>query len=68
VISEAKEAIRLRPDSAVPYVLLMRGYIALNRFDKANATYKKAYERKLYHYYYHSYLYHLSFCRTTPQE
>jgi eukaryotic-like serine/threonine-protein kinase len=61
VISEAREAIRIRPDSAVPYVLLMGGYMALNRFAEANATYQKAYERKLYHYYYHSYLYHLAF-------
>ena len=61
VISEAREAIRLRPDYPVLYVLLMRGYMALNRFDEANATYKSAYERKLYHYYYHSYLYRLAF-------
>ena len=61
VISEAREAIRLRPDAAVPYVLLMRGYMALNRFAEANATYQKAYERKLYHYFYRSYLYHLAF-------
>jgi eukaryotic-like serine/threonine-protein kinase len=61
VVSEASQAIRLRPDYPVPYVLLTEGYLALNRFDEANATYKKAYERKLYHYYYHSFLYRLAF-------
>jgi eukaryotic-like serine/threonine-protein kinase len=68
VISEAREAIRLTPDSAVPYVLLMRGYTALNRFDEATATYKEANERKLYHYYYHSYLYHLAFLQNDAAE
>jgi eukaryotic-like serine/threonine-protein kinase len=61
VVSEASQAIRLKPDYPVPYVLLTEGYLALNRFDEANATYKKAYERKLYHYYYHSFLYRLAF-------
>jgi eukaryotic-like serine/threonine-protein kinase len=61
VISEASQAIRLKPDYPVPYVLLAEGYLALNRFDEANATYEKAYERKLYHYYNHSYLYRLAF-------
>jgi eukaryotic-like serine/threonine-protein kinase len=61
VVSEASQAIRLKPDYPVPYVLLTEGYLALNRFDEANATYKKAYERRLYHYYYHSFLYRLAF-------
>jgi serine/threonine protein kinase/tetratricopeptide (TPR) repeat protein len=61
VISEASEAIRLKPDSPVPYVFLMDGYIALNRFDEANAAYRQAFERKLYHHYYPASLYHLAF-------
>ena len=61
VISEAREAIRLKPDFSVPYVLLMDGYIALNRFDEANATYRQALERKLYHHYYPAALYRLAF-------
>jgi eukaryotic-like serine/threonine-protein kinase len=61
VISEASEAIRLKPDSPVPYVFLMDGYIALNRFDEANAAYKQAFERKLYHHYYPASLYRLAF-------
>ena len=61
VISEAREAIRLKPDYPVPYVLLLRGFMALNRFEEAKAMYEKAYERQLYHYYYRSYLYDLAF-------
>jgi len=61
VISEAREAIRLKPDSPVSYVFLMDGYMALNRFDEANSTYRQASERKLYHHYYPTSLYHLAF-------
>jgi len=61
VISEASEAIRLKPDSAVPYVFLMDGYMALNRFGEANAAYRQAFERRLYHHYYPASLYHLAF-------
>ena len=60
-ISEAKEAIRLKPDSPVSYVFLMDGNIAMNRFDEANAAYKQALERKLYHHYYPASLYRLAF-------
>jgi tetratricopeptide (TPR) repeat protein/predicted Ser/Thr protein kinase len=61
VISEAREAIRLKPNYPVPYVFLMDGYMALNRFDEANSTYRQALERKLYHHYYPASLYHLAF-------
>jgi tetratricopeptide (TPR) repeat protein len=61
VVSEAREAIRLKPNYPVPYVLLMDGYLALNRFDEAIATYGQALERKLYHHYYPAALYHLAF-------
>jgi tetratricopeptide (TPR) repeat protein len=61
VISEAREAIRLKPDSPVSYVFLMDGYMALNRFDEANSTYRQALERKLYHHYYPASLYRLAF-------
>jgi tetratricopeptide (TPR) repeat protein len=61
VISEAREAIRLKPDSSVSYVFLMDGYMALNRFDEANSAYRQALERKLYHHYYPASLYHLAF-------
>jgi eukaryotic-like serine/threonine-protein kinase len=61
VISEAKEAMRLKADSPVNYVFLMEGYINLNRFDEASAVYRQAVERKLYHHYYPASLYHLAF-------
>jgi serine/threonine protein kinase/tetratricopeptide (TPR) repeat protein len=61
VISEAGEAIRLKPNDPVPYVFLMGGYMALNRFDETNSTYRQALERKLYHHYYPASLYHLAF-------
>jgi eukaryotic-like serine/threonine-protein kinase len=61
VIAEAKEAIRLNPNYPAPYVFLMDGYIALNRFDEANTAYRQAVERKMYHHYYPASLYHLAF-------
>jgi len=61
VISEARDAIRLKPDYPAPYVFLMDGYLALNRFDEANSAYKQALERRLYHHYYPASLYHLAF-------
>ncbi len=51
-VSEAQEAIRLRPDSPVLYGMLMEGYTALNRLDEANAVYRQAVNRKLFHHYY----------------
>jgi DNA-binding winged helix-turn-helix (wHTH) protein/tetratricopeptide (TPR) repeat protein len=47
VVSEASESIRLRPDYPPPYFMLMWGYMAVNRLDEANATYRLASERKL---------------------
>jgi serine/threonine protein kinase/tetratricopeptide (TPR) repeat protein len=61
VIAEAREAIRLKPDYPAPYVFLMDGYMALNRFDEANSVYRQAIERKMYHHYYPASLYHLAF-------
>jgi len=61
VIAEAKEAIRLNPNYPAPYVFLMDGDIALNRFDEANSAYRQAVERKMYHHYYPASLYHLAF-------
>jgi eukaryotic-like serine/threonine-protein kinase len=61
VVSEAREAIRLKPDYPVTYAMLMDGYIALNRFDEANSTYRQALKRKLYHHYYPAFIYRLAF-------
>jgi len=63
VVSEAREAIRLKPDYSVSYVLLMFGDIALNRLDDANATYRQAFESKLYHFFYALALYQMAFLR-----
>jgi len=61
VVSEAREAIGLKPDFSAPYAFLMEGYIELNRFDEAKATYRQALERKLYHPYYPEDLYTIAF-------
>jgi tetratricopeptide (TPR) repeat protein len=46
----------------------MDGYMALNRFDEANSTYRQALERKLYHHYYPASLYHLAFLQNDAAE
>jgi serine/threonine protein kinase len=61
MVSEAREAIRLKPDYPVPYVLLMFGDMALNRLDDAKVTYRQALERKQYHFYYPLALYQMAF-------
>jgi tetratricopeptide (TPR) repeat protein len=66
VLSEAREAIRLKPDYPVSYAFLTEGYMTLNRFDEANATYKQALERKLYHHYYPLILYEIAFLHGDP--
>ena len=66
VVTEAQEASRLAPSFSVPYALLMEGYMALNRFEEANAAYQQALERKLYHPFYLLYRYHLAFLQNDP--
>jgi eukaryotic-like serine/threonine-protein kinase len=61
VVSEASESLRLKPDYSVSYAFLMEGYTALNRFDEANATYRHAFERKLYSPWYRYALYQIAF-------
>jgi tetratricopeptide (TPR) repeat protein/tRNA A-37 threonylcarbamoyl transferase component Bud32 len=61
VVSEAREAIALKPDFSASYAFLMEGYIELNRFDEAKATYRQALERKLYHPYFPEDLYTIAF-------
>ena len=60
-VSEAQEAIRLKPDYPVLYAMLMEGYTALNRFDEASAAYRQAVNRKLFHHSYPSDLYQIAF-------
>jgi serine/threonine protein kinase/tetratricopeptide (TPR) repeat protein len=45
-IKDTKEALRLRPDSSVPYGNLLGMYLATNRFDEAKFLYKEAVARK----------------------
>jgi serine/threonine protein kinase/tetratricopeptide (TPR) repeat protein len=61
VVSEAREAIGLKPELSASYAFLMEGYIGLNRFDEAKATYRQALERKLYHPFYSEDLYTIAF-------
>jgi serine/threonine protein kinase/Flp pilus assembly protein TadD len=61
VLSEAREAIHLKPGFSASYAFLMEGYIELNRFDEAKATYRQALERKLYYPYYPEDLYAIAF-------
>ena len=48
-VEEAREAIRLNPDSPVSYRLLMVNNIGLNRLDEAKGAYAQALEHKLNH-------------------
>jgi eukaryotic-like serine/threonine-protein kinase len=61
VVSEAKDAISLKPAVSASYAFLMEGYTALNRLEEAKATYRQALERKLYHPYYPEDLYTIAF-------
>ena len=60
-LEEAKQAVRVDPDSPVPYFILGFAYINLNEFDTAKATYYQALDRKLDHAYIHGDLYLLAF-------
>jgi eukaryotic-like serine/threonine-protein kinase len=61
MVPEASAAIRLKPDYSASYVFLMGGYIGLNRFDEAKATYRQALERKLYSPFFPFGLYQIAF-------
>jgi len=60
-LEEAKQAVRLSPDSPIPYFILGFAYMNLNELDNAKATYSQALERKLDHAYIHGDLYLLAF-------
>ncbi len=51
-VDEAEVAIRVNPDSSIPYLPLMFNYIALDRLDEAKAAYQQAlkhnFDRTLY--------------------
>ena len=46
-VEEAREALRLEPNTAANYSNLAQYYLSLNRLDEARAVLKKAQERKL---------------------
>ena len=46
-LEEARESVRLEPDSGSNYEALCFAYINLNRLDEAEAVFKQAGERKL---------------------
>src|ERR1700675_2759496 len=52
-VEESRDAIRLNPDDALSYGVLMFHYTALNRLDEAQATYAQALKRKLDHPFLH---------------
>jgi serine/threonine protein kinase/tetratricopeptide (TPR) repeat protein len=58
---EAKEAIRLKPDSSISYSFLMLAYIALNRPSDAKAVHQQALDRKLYSPFFPPALYQVAF-------
>jgi eukaryotic-like serine/threonine-protein kinase len=60
-VEEATEAIRLDPESPIPYFQRMLNDIALNRFDEAKATYALALERKLSNPFFSVGLYEIAF-------
>jgi len=60
-IEAGKDAVRVSPESPVPYFILGFNYIKLNRLDEAKATYARALEHKLDHPYIHIDLYLVAF-------
>ncbi len=60
---EAAEAIRLRPDFAIPYSFRIHAYTALNRLDEAKAAYAQALERKLHAPFINFAMYKLAFAQ-----
>ncbi len=60
-VENGREAVRLNPDNPISNRLLGASYIALNRLDEANATYKQAFDRKLNHPSIHIDLYAIAF-------
>jgi DNA-binding winged helix-turn-helix (wHTH) protein/tetratricopeptide (TPR) repeat protein len=62
-VEESTEGIRQRPDFPVPYAARIRAFTALNGFDKANATYTQALERKLHTPFIDLAMYNLAFAK-----
>jgi DNA-binding winged helix-turn-helix (wHTH) protein/tetratricopeptide (TPR) repeat protein len=67
-IEEGNAAVRLNPDSPIPYAFLTFGYIGSNRFDDAKAVYRQALERKLDSPFFHEGLYQIAFVQNDAAE
>jgi DNA-binding winged helix-turn-helix (wHTH) protein/tetratricopeptide (TPR) repeat protein len=67
-IEEGKVAVRLNPDSPVPYAFLMFGDIGSNRFEDAKAVYRQALERKVDSPFFHQGLYQIAFVQNDAAE
>ncbi|HEV8119100.1 MAG TPA: protein kinase [Thermoanaerobaculia bacterium] len=62
-LGEARDAIRLNPNSASGYSLLASAFVGLNRFDEAKETVRQALERKLETTAMHNTLYRIAFAQ-----
>ena len=60
-VEEAREAVRLSPESSVAYAFVMFNYTALNRLDEAKAAYGQALGRKLSFPFFYQALYEIAF-------
>ncbi|HET6890684.1 MAG TPA: protein kinase, partial [Pyrinomonadaceae bacterium] len=60
-VAEAREAIRLNPNSTSGYSLLASGYVGLNRFDEAKEIIRQALAQKLESLRMHQNLYRIAF-------
>jgi serine/threonine protein kinase/tetratricopeptide (TPR) repeat protein len=60
-VEEAREAIRLKPDSPISYTFLMLNETSVNRLDEAKAAYEQALEHKLKSPLFHLALYQTAF-------
>jgi len=61
VLENAREALRLAPDQAAPYVWVSWGYLGLNQFEEAKAVAEKAVRLKLEPPPIHATLYEVAF-------
>ena len=67
-VEAGKEAVRLSPETPVPYAFLMFAQIEMNRFDEAKATYQRATERKLSSPFFQQGLYQIAFLENNVPE
>jgi eukaryotic-like serine/threonine-protein kinase len=67
-VEAGKEAVRLSPETPVPYAFLMFAQIEMNRFDEAKATYQRAAERKLSSPFFQQGLYQIAFLENNVPE